>query len=290
MEPKDAARERLIGICLVVFAAAMFAVVDGISKVLTATASPPQIVWARYALALPVVLARVPIGEYRTLFSTKMLRLQIGRGLSPLVVSFGMVFGVAFLPLADATVILFAAPLLMVALSGPMLGETVHRSNWVAVAVGFVAVLIVARPGFSVLSQYAIFPLVGAVFYALLQIFTRRLSAAGERPITTLSWTLLVGAIVSTPIVVLFWRNLDLGSWILMLTLGVVFGISQLTMIAGLARAEVSIAAPLTYVQIASAVIFGLIVFHDVPDLWTIAGIALIFGAGLYVVRSRRRA
>jgi drug/metabolite transporter (DMT)-like permease len=283
-----AARERLIGVLLVILSACLFGVVDGLSKGLVQTASPAQIVWGRYALALVFLLITRPPSTFRSLFVTKQPRLQIIRGLTPLVVSVGMVFGVRYLPLADTTVILFAAPLLMVALSGPLLGEKIHRSNWLAVAVGFVAVLIVARPGFSVLSQYAIFPLIAAVFYALLQILTRKLSAAGEVPINTLAWTLVTGTIASTPFVILFWQPLDLTGWILMLALGGVFALSQFTMIAGLARASASVAAPLTYVQIISAVVFGLLVFGEVPDGWTLLGIVMIVGAGYYIVQNRR--
>lgn len=285
----DAARQRLIGILLVVFSAAMFGVVDGLSKTLVHIASPAQIVWGRYGIALVFLLITRPPSSLRGVFASTNPRLQIIRGLTPLAVSLGMVLGVKFLPLADTTAILFAAPLLMVALSGPMLGEHIHRSAWLAVAVGFIAVLIVARPGFSVLSQYAIFPLVAAVFYALLQIFTRKLSAAGERPMSTLAWTLVTGTIAATPFVIVFWEPLDWTGWALMIALGAAFGLSQLTMIAGLARAPVSLVAPLTYVQIISAVIFGLIVFHEVPDGWTLLGIAMIFGSGLYVVRMRRQ-
>ena len=75
------------------------------------------------------------------------------RGLAPIAVSVGMVLGVHYLPLAEATVILFAAPFLVAALSAPLLGERVHASTWIAVAIGFSAVLIVARPGFSELSR-----------------------------------------------------------------------------------------------------------------------------------------
>ena len=139
-----------------------------------------------------------------TLFRTRRPGLQVLRGLAPLVVSVGMVLGVHYLPLAEATVILFAAPFLVAALSVPLLGERVHASTWIAVAIGFAAVLIVARPGVSELSLFALFPLIGAVFYAALQLITRQLAAAGERAETTLAWTLLTGIVVSSPFVDLF--------------------------------------------------------------------------------------
>ena len=254
---------------------------------LAETNSVAQIVWARYALALPILLATTRPAQLPTLFRTRRPGLQILRGLAPLVVSVGMVFGVHYLPLAEATVILFAAPFLVAALSVPLLGERVHASTWIAVAVGFAAVLIVARPGFSELSLFALFPLVGAVFYAALQLITRRMAAAGERAETTLAWTLLTGIVVSSPFAIYFWQPLDVRGWALMFGVGSTFGFAQLMMIRGFAHAPAALLAPLSYVQIVSATIFSVAVFHDVPDAWTLLGIVMIIGSGIYVVRRR---
>jgi drug/metabolite transporter (DMT)-like permease len=280
-------REVLLGIILLVISAAIFAVVDGLSKILAEGQSVGQIVWARYALALPVLIATTWPAEWINLFRTKRPMLQIARGLTPLVISVSMVLGVRYLPLAEATVILFAGPFFVVALSVPFLGERVGLASWIGVIVGFIAVVIVARPGLSDLSTYALFPLVGAVFFALLQLITRHLGAAGEKPTTTLAWTLLVGGIASTPVAAATWAPVTPSAWLVMIGLGLVFGISQLLMIRALVHAPAGILAPFNYVQIIAAVIFGIIVFGDVPDLWTFIGIALIIAAGVYVVRRR---
>jgi drug/metabolite transporter (DMT)-like permease len=280
-------RERLIGIILVILSATIFACVDGFSKMLAETNGVAQIVWARYALALPILLATTPPTQLPVLFRTRRPGLQVLRGLAPIFVSVGMVLGVRYLPLAEATVILFAAPFLVAALSVPLLGERVHTSSWIAVAVGFTAVLIVARPGFSALSVYALFPLLGAVFYAALQLITRQVAAAGERAETTLAWTLLTGIVVSSPFAIYFWVPLDISGWILMFAVGFAFGVAQLTMIRGFAHAPAALLAPLSYVQIVSATIFSVVVFHDVPDAWTLLGIVMIIGSGIYVVRRR---
>jgi len=197
------------------------------------------------------------------------------------------VIGVRYLPLSEATVILFAAPFLVVLLAVPLLGERVTASRLVAVAVGFVAVVVVARPGFSELSRYAVFPLIGALFYAALQLITRRVAASGEAAVTTLVWTLLTGIVVVSPFAFFFWEPLDGRGWALMLGLGSIFGVAQLTMIRGFAHAPAALLAPLAYVQIASAVLFSMVVFHETPDAWTLVGIAMIAGSGIYVVRQR---
>jgi len=119
MASKSEARERLLGIILVILSASIFACVDGFSKLLADTNAVAQIVWARYALALPILLLTTPPAQLSTLFRTRQPALQILRGLAPVGVSIAMVFGVRYLPLAEATVILFAAPFLVAALSVP---------------------------------------------------------------------------------------------------------------------------------------------------------------------------
>lgn len=280
-------RERLIGIGLVVLSALSFGFVDGFSKMLADTHSVAQIVWTRYALGLPLLVLTTRPSQLPVLFRTGRPLLQILRGLTPLTISAMMTLGVRYLPLADATVILFASPFLVVALAAPLLGERVGAASWIAVAVGFAAVLVVARPGFSELSHYAVFPLIAAVFAAAMQLLTRYVVASGERSETTLAWTLLTGAVATTPFAVAFWVPPDGGDWLLMVALGVTFGIAQLLMIRGFRHAPASLLAPLNYAQIISAVIFGLVVLGEVPDIWTLAGIVTIVGSGVYVVRRR---
>ena len=276
---------QLKGIALVILSASSFACVDGISKLLTETQPVAQIVWARYALALPALLLLSGPKRWPTLFHTGQLRFQILRGLTPLTISVTMVLAVHFLPLAEATVILFMAPFLVVALSGIMLGEPVRPISWVGVAIGFAAVLVVTRPGLGGFSAYVAFPLVAAVFYALMQLLTRRLGAAGEMADTTLAWTLAVGTIVATPVAFFLWPETSLKAWLLLVTLGTVFGAAQFLMIRAYTLASAGVLAPFSYAQIVAAVVFGAIVFADLPDLWSFVGIAMIIFAGLLVVR-----
>ncbi len=287
-DPHDR-REIFRGILLIVLAASMFGAVDGIGKILAQTQSVGQIVWARYALGFPLLLATTRPAVWSQLFSTRRPLLQIVRGLTPLAVSGGMVLGVRYLPLAEATVVLFAGPFLVVALSPSLLGEQVRTSSWIAVVVGFIAVVIVSRPGFSDLSKYTAFPLLAAVFQAFLQLITRRLGVLGEKAPTTLAWTLLVGGLASTPVASATWAPTTPTAWLLMIALGTVFGASQLLQIRAYTHAPAGLLAPFNYIQIISAVIFGMVVFGDVPDVWTLIGVVMIIGAGVYVVRKRAR-
>ncbi len=281
-------RDRLRGIILLVLSVSLFGVVDGISKMLAETQSVGQIVLARYALALPVLLAASLPLDLANLFQTARPGLQILRGIAPLIIGGAMVLAVRYLPIADATAILFAGPFLVVMLSARYLGERVRLPSWIGVVAGFTAVLIVARPGFSELSRYTAFPLIAAVFYALFQLMTRRLAAAGEDPNTTLAWTLATGVVVAAPVAVLTWAPVGLTAWLLMISLGLVFGAAQALMARAFVYAPANVLTPFSYAQIIAATLFGIVVFSAVPDRWTLAGIALIIGAGAYVVRSQR--
>ena len=153
MNAKITLTDNLRGILFLIASVTCFGIVDGLSKMLIETQSFGQVVLARYALALPVLLAATPSGKWKSLFQTQMMGWQIVRGLIPAVIGGSMILAVKYLPLAEATVILIAGPFLVLALSGWLLGEKVSAASWIGVAVGFVAVLIVARPGFSALSQ-----------------------------------------------------------------------------------------------------------------------------------------
>ncbi len=277
--------EALRGIALIVLSASIFALVDGLSKLLAETQSIWQIVWARYAFALPVLLLLTPAAERRGLFRTANLRHQIARGIIPIGVSATMVLAVHYLPLAEATVIMFSAPFLVVILAGPLLGEKVRAASWIGVAVGFAAVLIVARPGFGGMSTYALLPLAAAILYALYQIATRRLANKGERPRTTLAWTLVTGTAVATPLAALTWLPLTTNGWLLMLSLGLVFGMAQYLMVQAFTHAPAGVLAPFSYAQIAAATVVGAVLFGAVPDFLTLLGVAMMIGAGVFVAR-----
>jgi len=285
MQSPHSRRETIRGILLLVAAVSFFGLVDGLSKVLVDTLSFGQIMLARYGLSLPILYVALGFPSPWSLFRTARPGMQLLRAIAPLIIGGSMVFAVRYLPLAEATVILFAGPFMVVALSGPLLGEHVGRASWIGVVLGFIAVLMVARPGFSDVSAYAIFPLVAAGFYAVFQLLTRHLSAAKEDPSTTLAWTLGVGGVASAPLAAADWAPVSATGWVLCAALGIVFVLAQLLMVRAYKHAPANILAPFSYVQIIAATIFGLIAFGDVPDLWTLAGIALIIVAGIYVMR-----
>ena len=120
---------------------------DACSKTLAESQSLLQIVWARYAFAVPVILATTPRTVWPVLFRVASPALQAFRGLLPMVASFAVVAGLALLPLAEVTALTFASPLVVVALSGPLLGERTSLHDWLGVLAGFAGILVIVRPG-----------------------------------------------------------------------------------------------------------------------------------------------
>jgi drug/metabolite transporter (DMT)-like permease len=119
-------------------------------------------------------------------------------------------------------------------------------------------------------------------------MLSRSLGAKGEKPNTTLAFTLTIGAVVAAPFAILEWQPLDLRHWILMIALGAIFAVGQSLLIRAFTHAPAAVLAPFGYAQVIAATIFGVIVFDAVPDWATLTGIALLIAAGIYVARVGR--
>ncbi len=285
--PKSSAQAiTLWAVLLLASGVTLFGIMDGLAKLLAGEYSVVQVVWARYAFAVPVILAAARPAAWPGLLRCERPRLQAARGLLPLLASVTVVLGLGLMPLADATAISFASPLLVVALSAPLLGERVPVHSWVGVACGFAGILLIVRPGAGALAWAALFPLATAFLFALYQVLTRLVSR-GDDPSVTLAWTVAVGLVLTTPLLPLQWRPVGGTDWPLLALSGLLFGAGQFLLIRAFATAPAAVLAPFTYAQIVAAVAFGVAVFGEVPDLWTAAGTVLVVLAGVHVLRRR---
>jgi S-adenosylmethionine uptake transporter len=192
-------------------------------------------------------------------------------------------FAFTKLPLADAYTMLFTAPMLVTALSVPLLGEHVGWRRWSAVAVGFIGVLIVLRPGFAELNLGHVAALVSALFFALSLIVARRIgnSETGSLLLVSMMVALLAVSAPALPTVYVASTTAELA---LLAGIGLLMGIAHLGLIQALRLAPSGVVAPFHYSQIVWGVIFGLLLFGDRPDLWVAAGSAVIIGSGLYIL------
>ena len=257
---------------------------DGLAKLLAGEYSVIQLVWARYAFAVPVILLSARPAAWPGLLRCERPALQAGRGLLPVLANVTAVVGLGLMPLADATAISFVSPLLVVAFSAPLLGERVSVHGWVGVACGFAGILVIVRPGAGAIAWAACFPLATAFLFALYQVLTRLVSR-GDDPVVTLAWTVATGLVLTTPLLPPYWRPVSGSDWPLLGLSGLLFGAGQFLLIRAFATAPAAVLAPFTYVQIVAAVVFGMVVLGAVPDPWTVVGMAVVTLAGVYVLR-----
>ena len=192
-------------------------------------------------------------------------------------------FAFTKLPLADAYTMLFTAPMLVTALSVPLLGEHVGWRRWTAVAVGFIGVLIVLRPGFAELNLGHLAALASALLFALSLIVARRIgnSETGSVLLVSMMVALLAVSAPALPAVYVASAASDLA---LLAGIGLLMGLGHLGLIQALRLAPSGVIAPFHYSQIVFAVIFGLLLFGDRPDVWVAAGSTVIIGSGLYIL------
>jgi drug/metabolite transporter (DMT)-like permease len=197
---------------------------------------------------------------------------------------FGFFYGLSKMPLVEALTLGFTAPLMVTALSVPMLGEHVGWRRWTAVSIGFVGVLVILRPGGGSLSFASIAVLFAAFCYACMAITARMLST------TESSYALSVYVIAGPLLMSLAiigpgsWQVPDLGGWILFFAAGACSVIAWIGIIGGYRRASPALLAPFEYTALIGGAIAGYLIWDEVPDRWVALGATIIIASGLFVV------
>jgi drug/metabolite transporter (DMT)-like permease len=282
---QDQRSARLAGIGLMLLSIFMFSFGDALGKFMVATYSVGQLLWLRACAAL-LVLAPA-IWRQRAAF-TRLERpwLQLLRVVLSTLEVAAFFLAVVYLPLADAVTYYLAAPIFVTALSAVVLREQVGWRRWSAVLIGFCGVLIALRPSAQTLSWPAMIALGGSLSFALLMLITRSLRATPDIVLASSQFagTFLLGALVSP----LGWVTPGIGSLALFAAAGCISVCALLCVNRSLKLAPASLVAPYQYSMIVWAVMFGYAVFGDVPSMATIAGAAIIIGAGLYIFLRER--
>ena len=275
------------GILWMLLTMLLFATTNVIAKYLAEIYAIPQVVWARftfYALFLVLLLRR----RLPAAMATKRPGLQLVRSVVMICVSMLYFTTLHIMPLADASAVLHMSPLLITAFSVPFLGERVSLRRWLAVAIGFAAVLVVIRPGADVLRLVVIVPLTAVSLQALFEIATRILSRT-EPTLTTVVYTPLVGTVVVSAVVPFFWLAPRPGDWGLMVALGLLSLVSQFTLIKAYEATPAATVASFAYTGLIWATLFGFLVFAQLPDFWTVLGAAIVCASGLYIFSDEQR-
>ena len=271
----------LAGLCL--------SSLDATAKYLTLEHSLFLVVWARYAGQMLVV---TPWAWHRAgpgFWRTRRLRLQLVRSAFLLTATMCFFGGLRFLPLAEGSAITFLAPIVIVMLSQPVLGERPTSARVLASIVGFAGILIILRPGSAVFHPAVLLLIATAFTHAFYSMYTRKL--ADEDPRTTLFYSALVGTVAMTPFLpsAMAGEVLSLRDGALFVLLGVFAGLGHWSLIGAYTLAPASMLVPFTYVQMLWATAYGYAIFGQIPDGWSAVGMAVIVAGGVLLALQERR-
>ncbi|MEK1904952.1 MAG: DMT family transporter [Pseudomonas sp.] len=284
------ADEPLKGILLVCLAIFLFSSHDAISKYLSGLYPIVMVVWVRYLVHTLLLAGFFLPREGLRVLRTGRPWLQLLRALCLIGTSLFFTTGLRHIPLAEATAVNFLAPLLVLALSVPLLHERVSLGQWLAVLGGMVGVLIIVRPGSALFTVEILFPLGSALCFGFYQLITRILSSH-DSPSTSNFLTGLINTLIMTALVPFFWQAPQtLGQALLMLALGACGMGGHMLLTQSFRFASPSLLAPFGYGQIVFAGLLGFLLFDHMPDAWAILGICIICLCGLLVAVGQRGA
>ena len=265
---------------------AFYVGMDTIGKFLAQTYPVIEIVWARFLFHLlfmvPVIWSRLP-----ATFVSQGYWYQALRAAMVVLTNLSMITALRFIPMAEASAVASASPLIVTALSVLLLKETVGLRRWCGVVIGFVGVIIVVRPGMGLVHPATALPLVAALFYAINQVTTRKLGGI-DNPMTTVFYTALIGFLATSIAVPFVWTPpapADLG---LMASMGLCSFLGHYANARAFQAAPAATVTPFNYSILLWATLTGFVVFQDLPDGWTLLGALIIAGSGLYVFNRSR--
>lgn len=272
------------GVLCLAAGAASFSMFDALNKAMSDSLPLAQRLWIYYlAFAVAMAVAVWRRGD-RAAWRPARPGMQIARALV-LVVETGLfAASLRYIQLADMQAVAAASPLFVLALSAPALGEPVARRAWIAVALGFVGVLIVVRPGLRELNLGYVLVLIGAALWALYQVLLR-IVGRYDPPATTALWTALAGAASLTLVGPFFWTWPDATGWLLLAGLAACGTLGHVLYSIAFRLAPAATLQPFGYLNLVFAIVWGWLIFGQLPDAWTIAGAALIAVAGIVALR-----
>jgi S-adenosylmethionine uptake transporter len=261
----------------------LFSAVDTQAKYLTQTLPAMQVVWFRQLGLLAGVVILLAVQGFSVL-KTNNLKLQITRGVLAGSSAAIFIIAIQFVPIADAVAVSFVAPFLVTVLGALILKEKVGIRRWVAVTIGFVGMLIVVRPGLGVIHPAAGLVLIAAAIFALRQILSRFLSGT-DKVKTTVAYTAIVSTALLTLPLGFFWITPTTKlEWMLLVSMSLCAAVAETCVIKALEVAESVALAPVHYSLLIWGTMYGYLVFHQLPDIWTWLGAAIIMTTGLYTV------
>lgn len=280
--------EPLRGVICMLASVFILTLSDLLTKWLTAGYPPGQLICLRSLTALILLLAWTAPRRGWSALRVRHPGAHLVRGVFACAGSFMFVIGIGYIPLANAMSIGFAGPLLITAMAGPMLGEQVGWRRWSAVLVGFCGVLVILRPGAEGFHWAAPVLLLGVCFGTARDIVTRRISAT-ENSSSLLATTSACMVVFGFASIFQGWNLPGLRDSIMLIGSGFLIGCGHYLQIEAFRHAEAGTVVPFKYTALLWAILFGWLVFGDVPTVATLMGASLVIASGLFILYRERR-
>ena len=274
-------KSKTFPILLMIGAIFCFASMDATAKYLMKEIGPAQTIWARYTVQaiLVTVLILPKINIYG---KTKYPKLQFLRSVALMMATTLFFFAFSKLGLAEASAIFNISPVLITLGAFLFLREQIGPRRVIGIFVSLLGALIIIRPGSGVFTVYALLPLGAAIFYSTYSLVTRFVGA-DESPWTSLFYSAIFGAICYSIYIVFHWNPMSSNALLLTIIIGLFGTAGHICLIRALTLGEASLVAPFIYTNLLFTTIWGLVLFGNFPDFWTIGGALIIVAAGVYV-------
>ncbi len=277
-----AANRPLRGIAIMIVAMIFLPTKDGMAKVLGATYSPLEIIWAQFCLVYLLLAPAIIVRYGPRMLWPRPLGMQTLRGIFAVTGIGFFYWAVLYIPLASTTALFFLAPLVVSALSPVMLNEAVGWRRRVAIITGFLGVFLILRPDLDTFNKGYLIAIAGAFSIGLFYIYNRKL-ASGTPAIISLAHSVIIGAVLLSFVVPVVWVAPKAADIPLITVFVLCALVGQGLLLAAFEHAPASVVAPFQYSSIITATLFGLFMLDEFPDFWTFVGIAIVIGSGVYI-------
>ena len=274
-------KSKTLPILLMIGAIFCFASMDATAKYLMKEIGTAQTIWARYTVQAILVTVLI-LPKIKIYGKTKYPKLQFLRSVALMMATTLFFFAFSRLGLAEASAIFNISPVLITLGAFLFLREQIGPRRVIGIVVSLLGALIIIRPGSGVFTIYALLPLGAAIFYSTYSLVTRFVGA-DESPWTSLFYSAIFGAICYSIYIVFHWNPMSNNALFLTIIIGLFGTAGHICLIRALTLGEASLVAPFIYTNLLFTTIWGLVLFGNFPDFWTIAGALIIVAAGVYV-------
>lgn len=279
----------ILGIGLMLLAMAILPLIDVLAKFLGQAGLPILVVvWARAVFGTLMVAPMALRAKGTAALRPSNPIYHIARAFLLSIATWFFFTALKYLPIADALAIFFVNPLVVTLFSAVFLREKVGPRRWAAVAVGFIGTLIIIRPGMVEMNPGTIFALLAGTCLGSYFVMTR--AGAGRENANVLTFqTNIFAALGLSLLLPLNWQMPEPQQWLMLVGVGTIATLGHLLITMAYEQAEASLLAPLAFTEIIVATLVGWWFFSDLPDRWTVLGVAILIASALYISLRERK-